>query len=424
MRRLLFSALLMSLLISGLAAEFIPVEGTDVENTYYNDDFLWFESPEFMQPMFDSFSRNRLNTKAMGRGHIGIPVCEGIENATLNPAGFKVNSKDTYIEISFKPEVEDYSDYYNYSKENIDGNIVEEYALTTENRNTKMGSAYPSGIISYGRKLGRSGNIAFSFSIPQSLDLNNFAHVSHAGEVYDFDTSFRKFDLTLSANYAMPVEGLTLGLNSILNIVDIQTERLHFNYGHDGDNVTYFSIMPGFLYKKGMFTLGATYKTGTEQDFDMGYGGKYTVTIPAIIGAGVAIETQKITILGEMNYEKTSEMNSEFDDRMILKAGLEKTKDKTTFRVGLISMPEVFSGDYNLPMCDQTQYHSADWSNEYNFGSIISNNTTFLTGGLTYSADAFDLNAAFSADLGDTGSSQFSLSGTIKYDKFKEIFSK
>ena len=420
MRRFLFSLLLSLVLISSLSADFVPVDDTGVDNVYYNDDYLWFESPEFLQPMFDSFSRNRLNTKAMGRGHIGVPVSEGIENALLNPAGFKVDGNDTYIEISFKPEVEDYSDYYNYSEYYQGDEFIQEIELTTENRNTKFGSVYPSGIIGYGKKLGESGNLGFSFSIPQSLDLSNYAHVSAAGEVYDFDTSLRHFNLTASGNYSLPVEGLTLGLNATLNIINIDTERLHFNYGHDGDNVVYFSVMPGLLYKKGMLTVGATYETGSEQDFDMGFGGKYTVTLPSKIAAGVAVKTSVATLLAEMNYEKTSEMNPAFDDRTIIKVGFEKVNNNVILRAGLINMPEVYSGFYNLPMCNQSDYHTDGWSNEYNFGSIMSNNANFLTGGITFTSKAFDLNGAFSADLEDTATAQFSLSTTIRYDHIKK----
>ncbi len=421
MRRFLFSALLMTLLISTLAADYYYDEAN---NVYYNDDFLWFKSPEFMQPMFDSFSRNRLNTKAMGRGHIGVPVCEGIENALLNPAGFRVDGNDTYVEVSFKPEVEDYSDFYNYSEGFIGDDFYQRSELTIENRNSKIGSAYPSGIISYGKKLGSSANLGFSFSIPQSLDLSNYAHVSQAGEVYSFDTSLRQFDLTVSANYELPVDGLTVGLNTTMNIIDIASERKHFNYGQYDENVAYLSLMPGFLYKKDILTLGATFKTGTEQDFDMGFGEKYTVSIPPVIAGGIALETSKATLLGEINFEKTSDLNPGFDDRMIIKVGLEKKNNKTTFRVGFINMPEVFSGNYNLPMSDMPEYHSVDWLNDYNYGSIISNNATFITGGLTYEGKAFDLNGAFSADIGDTGATQISISALVRYDHIKKYLKK
>jgi long-subunit fatty acid transport protein len=111
----------------------------------------------------------------------------------------------------------------------------------------------------------------------------------------------------------------------------------------------------------------------------------YDVTLPMKASAGFSTEYRSYNFLMDMDWEQFSKMDSKFEDRTTIKAGFEKNKRNTTYRLGLMHMSGVYEGAYRLPI-----HQSTDPAVLYNWdvipkgGVIGDTDQLYVTLGFTY----------------------------------------
>jgi hypothetical protein len=117
-----------------------------------------FPQPQFINPIFDSFTRNYVSTSAMGRGYTGITIPGGVDNALLNPAAYLPDKAALHLELLAKPSIR--VDFY-AAQDTSTG-----YNMTANDRLT---SPVPFGIFAVGSSLGDHFSYGFLYSMPKTV---------------------------------------------------------------------------------------------------------------------------------------------------------------------------------------------------------------------------------------------------------------
>ena len=131
---------------------------------------LEFPQPQFITPIFDSFTRNYVSTSAMGRGYTGITIPGGVDNALLNPAAYLPDRAAIHLELLSKPSIR--VDFY-AAQDTSTG-----YNMTANDRLT---SPVPFGIFAVGSSIKDHFSYGFLYSMPKTVRMDDFSVATNMG---------------------------------------------------------------------------------------------------------------------------------------------------------------------------------------------------------------------------------------------------
>jgi len=328
---------------------------------FAEDEALQFPAPQYMLPMYDHFTCNYLNAEALGRGFTTIAMPGGLENAVNNPATLTGDKTAFYLQVAAKPPINEIN----------------------EDSDQSYTAPIPFGIFGVSTKIYKNWLGAISYNIPKSVvyDAYDIYYGQGMGFVSRNPTYYlHQFTATLSGKTG----NFKYGLN-------VQQQLHQFNdiivfYTFDRVDKTYYVVrwQPGLLYTYKNYRVGLTFLAPAEKKMDIRYL-EYDTKFPMKISGGLAADFDNNKISLDADWEQFSEMDSKFDDRLTLKLGMEKRLRNNTFRLGLMSMPGVFEGDYLLPQKPNATSNDTMWWNALNPGGTIDNtDQLYLTFGYTY----------------------------------------
>lgn len=360
-------------------------------------DSLDFPAPQYMLPFYDHFSQNHLNVDAMGRGFTTMAVLGKAENAVNNPAALSSDKSAMYMELTIKPPIEEIN----------------------EPDSMMYSSPIPFGLIGLSGRIYKELYGAISYNVPKSLVYDNFSIEILQGN--DVVTRYPTYYLhQVTATLAGNIGKLRLGLN-------IQNQFHQFNdiivfQTFDRIDKTYYvsRIQPGILYQWDNLRVGAAFLPETTVKMDIRYT-EYDVTLPMKISGGIKAEIIGSNISADVDWEQFSKMDSKFDDRLTLKAGIEKRVRNYTYRAGLISFPGVYQGPYRLPFYNSTEPDHQLWWNSIARGGIIGDtDQLYATIGLTYHFEGGKLSLGLMRDVLDhVPTTQFAMALGFNLDTLK-----
>ena len=360
---------------------------------------LDYPQPEYMNPIYDSFSRNYLSTAALGRGNTGAATLGNLDNVLLNPAGYLPEKASLHIEALIKPPVA--RDYYQ--------------------EGTLYASPVPFGSAGVGGRLGTDFSGALVYSLPKNIRVEDF-HVpmNQGGQPEIWYPSYYLHQLT--ANLAWHRGNLHAGLNLhgqfyYLNDVPVSGTFARLRQ-------TKFFLRPqlGLLYQAGDLGAALTFTPPQDASWDFTYA-EYDTQLPlhALLAGSYAFGDNRV--LAEADYENTAAIDPAFADRLTLKLGAERTVRKFTYRAGLIHSPEVWRGVYRLPV-DTYDPPSGDtlwWNPIPQTGTVAENSQLLLTGGFTWRHQDININLGAMFDIsGNTKVAQLGGSIDLYFSAFKK----
>ena len=118
---------------------------------------LDFPQPQYVNPIFDSFTRNYMSTSAMGRGYTGLAIPGGVDNVLLNPAGHLPDKAALHLELLVKPPVD--SDMYAMADTSVF------YQMSPQ----VMTSPVPVGVVGGGGRIGPNFTFGLLYSMPKAI---------------------------------------------------------------------------------------------------------------------------------------------------------------------------------------------------------------------------------------------------------------
>ncbi len=363
--------------------------------------YLEFPAPWYLNSFYDYYADNYIGTKDAGRGYTGTSVMGNIDNVYLNPAAFKTDCFHVYYEMNAKMP-------YDEINKNATGDLTSPSAL---------------GMVGVSSQLMKNLNVGFSYAILKSAQYDRIrVELMQAPGNYVFrDPTFMDKALTLSASYQL--NDFSFGINVINHIYDFQDYVIYGSYpfaiNDFRENIV--RLQPGFYWSDGKIAAGLSYTPSTNHEFATDYI-TYDTTLPSVLNSGVSLQLNKLLLALEMTNEFCSEMDSAFDDRINLKAGLEYKVDSYTYRVGYIKRSEVWNGNFAIP----TYYTPDDNGNiEYEVDEIFGfedglvGNTeqNLVTIGFGWESEFFGLDGALTQDVtGDAGNTQLHLGCFMNLD--------
>jgi hypothetical protein len=391
MRRNIICLLFLGLLGTALSAQ--------------SPDALNFPQPQYVNPIFDSFTRNYMSTSAMGRGYTGLAILGGVDNVLKNPAGYRPDKASLHLEMLVKPPVE--SDIYAMADTSV------YYRMTKEN----MLSPVPVGIVGGGGTIGPNFTYGLLYSMPKSIKVDNFGVEVNMG--YGLIMRYPSFFLNqLTANAAWHKDNFHVGLN------------LHNQIYHLGD-VTFlrsferiisdkYVLRPqlGLLYSGESLSAGLSMVPQQNVNWDLKFA-QYDTRLPLSLALGVAYNKNNAVFTAEVDYEQCSAISDAFKDRYTFHAGLEKTVRRYTYRAGYIYHPQVWEGDFLIPdACSDTI--SIWWAAVLPQGRVGKNNQHILTLGTSWNHPDVRVNLSGLIDVaGQAPIAQVSLSADLFFSAFK-----
>jgi len=147
----------------------------------------------------------------------------------------------------------------------------------------------------------------------------------------------------------------------------------------------------------------------------------YDTKLPLSISVGASYQLSGTVFTADLEYENCSALDNAFQDRYTIKAGVEKNIRRFTYRLGYLSHPEVWHGDYQLP---ENTTANADtslwWDNVALGGSIKKNGQHFLSAGVTWHHRDGNINLAVLQDVaGREPMTQVNLSLSLYLSAFR-----
>ncbi len=339
------------------------------------NDTLDFPAPQLMLPMYDSFSHNYLNASASARGNTGMALLGGVENALLNPACFKNDVSQAYLDVIIKPPL-------------IELNLQDGERYT---------SPVPFGMMAVNYKFFGMFDSGLIYSMPKSILYDNFSIVLPTDDFIQRYPSYNLHQLTTA--FAGGSDKLRFGLNIHQQLHRLQ--QIQILHTFDSVEKIYYLVRPqaGVFSSWKMLQLGAAFMPEQKKTLSIKYL-EYDTVFPMQIDAGLALKGANEAYLLDIRWEQTGRISDKFKDRLTLKTGYEKRMGKFTYRAGAVSVPEVFRGAYRLP--DNTTA-SADtafyWNNIPKGGKLGKSEQLFLTAGFTYHFGGGSLSLTLMQDL-------------------------
>jgi hypothetical protein len=361
-------------------------------------DSLDFPQPQFMNPIYDSFSRNYYSTSAMGRGYTGIALPGETDNALLNPAAYLSEKASLHLEMLIKPPVN-----VNYYGE--DDNLT---------------SPAPFGIVAAGTKLGEHFSGALLYSLPKTLHLDDFSIDMNMG--YYLLMRYPTFNLhQLTANAAWHSGDFHVGLNlhnQFYYLSDITILRT-FERIRDAKYVLRPQL--GLLYSGEKINAGLTVTPPQDLTWKFKDYVTYDTTLPLNAAFGAACKLKKTSFTGEVEFEQCSAISDAYSDRVNVRLGAETTIRRFSYRAGYIYSPEVWHGYYRLPMNNTANADSAIWWGDVAPGGYLGKNTQhILTVGTSWHHQDVNVNLGFLMDVaGKAPVAQVNASIDLYFSAFK-----
>ncbi len=360
-------------------------------------DTLDFSMPQFANPIYGSFSRNYLSASAMGRANTGVALQGGVENLLLNPAGYQKDKPALYLEMLIKPPVK----------------------VDTVEGEDSYSSPVPFGVIGTGASLGSGFTAAALYSMPNTLKLDDFSVRMNLGAY--LLQRYPTFNLhQFTANLGWHTDNWHFGAslhNQLYYLGDFTVLRTF-------ERIRDIKYVPrpqfGFLYTSPVANAGITFTPEQEVNWDLKYV-EYDAILPMEVKAGVSVMAGKTTISYDMGYENTAAIDPAFYDRISTKVGIETRSGKFTYRLGYQYIPEVWHGNYRLPV---NTFATADTSLWWDFepvaGFVEPNNQHFLSIGSTWHHRDGSITLAFMQDVaGQARMTQIGISLQLYFKAFR-----
>ena len=324
-------------------------------------DSLSLPLPQFMNPFYDSFSRNYMGAAASGRGYTGAAYLGDVCGLSLNPASLLPDSTAVSAEMDLKLPVRagGYPSIAYYSTRN------------------------PFGLVAVNGKFNDNISAAVTYSLPKSIYLDDFSIIINqgAGIVQRFPSYYLN-QLTLNAAYHKNNWHLGLNLNNQLHYIDDPI------FLHTWERIRSYKyairVQPGIVYSGKRISFGASAMPPVEFNWDLKFA-KYKVLEPLWVNAGLSLTNKENRYLFDAEYEEFSKIDFSYHDRLMLKAGYEKDMGKVVYRLGYLYSPEVYSGVIRLPQNPEASVSSSYWWGDVSRTLLIyPNEQHFLTGGFSY----------------------------------------
>lgn len=380
----------------------------------YNDEEILI-APDYLASFYDNYTRNFLNTRALGMGNVSVSLKGGIEYALTNPASFAGGDINVYFEGNAKNEVKEMNKFIN----------IENPDKADERQNLEAG--IPAITVGIGHSVSPNISLGASFSIPQTVRYNIFGRMLKTGVYIDrFPTMINYQGILTGTGH---LGNINLGLNAILNHYYFSDLRIEYTFDRVTFGETIFRLQPGILYCNDRYSFGLSYKFPTEHTFEVSNRDRVAsapvyhiyedVVLPGVLDAGVSFNfgaDTKLALAAE--YEQTSAQFEEFDDRLTLKAGIERKSEDYSLRAGIMKVPGIYSGKHDtiksLPRIGEEE-DPFEFDLDYDYLEVEKTDQLILTGGITYYTPKVDFSVGLARDvLGNIDVFQVSLSFDIK----------
>lgn len=366
-------------------------------------DSLDFPQPQFVNPIFDSFTRNYISTSAMGRGHTGIAIPGGVDNVLLNPAGYIPDKASLHLEMLIKPpvDVEFYED------------IMAGTSITPEDR---LVSPVPFGMLAGGGTLWRDITFAGIYSLPKTLTLDDFAVEINMGDNWVSRTPV--FNLhQFTGNLAWHGERLHAGLNLHGQLYYLSDVTFLRTFEKIQDTKAILRPQLGFMYTGEKINAGLSFTPEQSAKWDLKYA-VYDTKLPMNIVAGAAYKKGDARFTAEVDFEQCSAISEDYSDRFTVRLGAETRVRKFTYRAGYIYHPEVWNGYYRLP--DAASDTTSIWWDIPQGGKVGENTQHIVSVGTSWHHKEGSINLAFLMDVaGKAPVAQINLSLDLYFSAFK-----
>lgn len=363
-------------------------------------DSLNFPLPEYVNPFYDSFTRNYLSTVAMGRANTGVAMLDGLDNVLLNPAGYQPDFGSLHLEMLIKPPVDN-----SYYREGVNYN-----------------SPVPFGVAGVGGRLAGSFTGALLYSLPKSITVDNFYVLTNQGNsaVVRYPTFYLH---QVTANAAWHRNNLHVGLNLHNQVYYLNDVTFLRTFERIQQGKYFLRPQLGLLYTGARFNAGFTATPPQNAVWDLKYA-TYDSQLPLNLALGGTYKSGNVRLTAEAEYEQDSALSAEFKDRLTIKVGAEKTVRKYTYRLGYIHNPEVWRGAYRLPVNTTAHADTSIWWGPADVppGGVVGVHSQHLaTLGLSWMSKDININLAALADLGgNTPSVQLSVSLDLYFSAFRK----
>lgn len=360
-------------------------------------DTLSLVMPQYMNPFYDSFSRNYPGVTAAGKGYTGAAYLGDVSGINLNPASLLPDSLQLSVEIDLKPPV----------------NAVG-YPNAAEHS-----SRVPFGMITVNGRLSDKLSAALVYSLPKAIYLDDFSMwVNMGADLVQRYPSYYLAQFTANASYH--TENWHLGLNLHNQVHMLDDPVFMHSWNRIRSNRYALRVQPGIIYDAPKFRFGISVMPETSFNWDLTYA-NYKVILPAWASAGINIKNGENTYMLDAEFEQFSKICSHFDDKLTFKAGFEKDLGKNVYRLGYIYSPEVFHGTFRLPYnTEATPQSSFWWGPVKDYLKIEPNTQHFLTGGYSYFYRYGSINLALMQEVGgEANHTQFSFSTSFYLNSIK-----
>ncbi len=337
---------------------------------------LSFDLPQYMTPIYDSYSQNYMNTVANGRGNTGVADTGGIGQVLINPAGLSIDKGSLDIEMNIKPPTNE-----------LDRTLGNRYS-----------SPVPFGMIGISQKLSDKLMGAIVYSMPKSLTYDDYSIVMNQGAY--LLQRFPSYNLhQFTAALAYHIQDFSIGLN-LHNQIHYLNDITYIRTFDRVSEIKYsFRPQIGVNYSISMLSVGATFMPEQAITIDSPYK-YYDSAQPMKVTGGIKLNVGKRNFLIDADYEQFSSINSSYSDRLILKAGYEFLSGDSVYRLGFLSVPEIYHGSYLLDVnTTVTADTSMVWNNVPSGGIIRQHDQRFLTIGYSRQFKAGSINLSFMQDV-------------------------
>jgi hypothetical protein len=368
-------------------------------------DTLTFPQPQYVNPIFDSFTRNYISTSAMGRGHTGLAIPGGVDNVLKNPAGYRPDKASLHLELLVKPPVD--SDIYAMADTSV------YYQMTNET----MNSPVPVGIIGGGGRIGPNFTYGLLYSLPKTIKVDNFGVEINMG--YGLIQRYPSFYLNqITANAAWHKDDFHVGLNLHNQIYHLGDVTFLRSFERIRDTKYVLRPQLGLLYSGETLSAGLSVVPQQNVDWDLKFA-SYETRLPLNLALGMAYGKNDAFLTAELDFEQCSAISPAFRDRYTIHVGAEKTIRRYTYRAGYIYHPQVWDGDFLIPDAASDTL-SIWWNAVLPQGQVGKNNQHILTLGSSSSNPDVRVNLAGLIDVaGQAPVAQVSLSVDLFFSAFK-----
>ncbi|MDD2332564.1 MAG: hypothetical protein PHI68_07930 [Candidatus Cloacimonetes bacterium] len=361
-------------------------------------DTLHFNLPQYMDPVYDSYSENFLNLNSTGKGGTGLTSLGGSEQVHLNPAGLIAPKAIVHLEMNVKNQMSE-----------ID-----------RLNNRRYVNPIPFGTFGVAMELKPNLVTAFNYSMPKSIYYNEF-ELNMLQEGYLLFRQPKYYLHQLTGTIAYHRENLHLGLNlhNQLHYLD----DILFLGAYNRITKTKYILMPqaGAIIDFEPFSLGLTFSPELPFKLDTPYQ-DYDSVIPMAAKLGARYNNGNRNFYLEADFEQTSQVNELYDDRISMSGGFEYRLRNHIYRAGLSYRPCIYTG-YFLKPINNSEYQdpSLAWNQILPYGEIENSDQLLGSIGFSYKLKFGDISGAAIFDvLGNAPVGQFQLGMSVYTDILKK----